>query len=74
MHRVTVTDQHYEMLRQYMVATKLPHVRAAVERMIEIAAVEAAEEGNGSLRSLLHNSGELTRDRKVSTRGPFCCA
>ena len=25
-------------------------------------------------RSLLHNSGELTRDRKVSTRGPFCCA
>ena len=24
--------------------------------------------------SLLHNSGELTRDRKVSTRGPFCCA
>ena len=25
-------------------------------------------------KSLLHNSGELTRDRKVSTRGPFCCA
>ena len=24
--------------------------------------------------SLLHNSGELTRDRKVSTRVPFCCA
>ena len=50
MHRVTVTDQHYDMVRQYMVATKLPHVRAAVERMIEIAAEEAAEEGNGSLR------------------------
>jgi len=50
MHRVTVTDQHYDLVRQYMVATKLPHVRAAVERMIEIAAEEAAEEGNGSLR------------------------
>ena len=47
MHRVTVTDQHYDMVRQYMVATKLPHVRAAVERMIEIAAEEAAEEGTG---------------------------
>ena len=49
MHRVTVTDQHYDLVRQYMVVTKLPHVRAAVERMIEIAAEEAAEEGNGSL-------------------------
>ena len=51
MHRVTVTDRHYDMVRQYMVVTKLPHVRAAVERMIEIAAEEAVEEGNGSLRS-----------------------
>ena len=45
MHRVTVTDQHYDLVRQYMVTTKLPHVRAAVERMIEIAAEEAAEGG-----------------------------
>ena len=52
MHRVTVTDQHYDMVRQYMVTTKLPHVRAAVERMIEIAAVEAAEEGKRSLHSV----------------------
>ena len=49
MHRVTVTDQHYDLVRQYMVTTKLPHVRAAVERMIEIAAGEAAEEGDSSL-------------------------
>ena len=52
MHRVTVTDQHYNMVRQYMVSTKLPHVRAAVERMIEIAAVEAAEGGKRSLHSV----------------------
>ena len=52
MHRVTVTDEHYDMVRQYMVTTKLPHVRAAVERMIEIAAVEAAEEGNESLQGV----------------------
>ena len=52
MHRVTVTDQRYDMVRQNMVATKLPHVRAAVERMIEIAAVEAAEEGNESLHGV----------------------
>ena len=51
MHRVTVTDQHYDLVRQYMVTTKLPHVRAAVERMIEIAAGEVAEEGDSSLPS-----------------------
>ena len=65
MHRVTVTDQHYDMVRQYMVATKLPHVRAAVERMIEIAAEEAAEEGNGSLRG--EDNGGNSRKRY---RGP----
>ena len=65
MHRVTVTDQHYDMVRQYMVATKLPHVRAAVERMIEIAADEAEEEGNGSLRD--EENGGNSRKRY---RGP----
>ena len=63
MHRVTVTDEHYDMVRQYMVATKLPHVRAAVERMIEIAAVEAAEEGRKSLQGNGRNS-------RVGMQGP----
>ena len=63
MHRVTVTDQHYDLVRQYMVTTKLPHVRAAVERMIEIAAGEAAEGGDSSLPSQGngHNSREENR-------------
>ena len=49
------------MVRQYMVATRLPHVRAAVERMIEIAAVEAAEEGHKSLQGNGRNSREGTK-------------
>ena len=66
MHRVTVTDQHYDMVRQYMVATKLPHVRAAVERMIEIAAEEAAEEeGDWSLRT-----AENGRNSRKGMKGP----
>ena len=65
MHRVTVTDQHYDIVRQYMVATKLPHVRAAVERMIEIAAEEAAEEGDWSLRT-----GENGRNSRQGMKGP----
>ena len=64
MHRVTVTDQHYDMVRQYMVATKLPHVRAAVERMIEIAAV-AAEEGNEFLQGV-----ENGRNSREGMKGP----
>ena len=65
MHRVTVTDQHYDMVRQYMVVTKLPHVRAAVERMIEIAAEEAAEEGDWSLRT-----AENGRKSRQGMKGP----
>ena len=65
MHRVTVTDQHYDLVRQYMVTTKLPHVRAAVERMIEIAAEEAAEGGDSSLPS----QGNGHNSRK-GNRGP----
>jgi hypothetical protein len=65
MHRVTVTDEHYDMVRQYMVATKLPHVRAAVERMIEFAAVEVAEEGNGSLRGVVNG-----RNSRRGMQGP----
>ena len=64
MHRVTVTDQDYDMVRQYMVATKLPHVRAAVERMIEIAAV-AAEEGNEFLQGV-----ENGRNSREGMKGP----
>ena len=59
MHRVTVTDQHYDMVRQYMVTTKLPHVRAAVERMIEIAAGGVAEEGNWSPQT--EENGRISR-------------
>ena len=65
MHRVTVTDEHYDMVRQYMVATKLPHVRAAVERMIEFAAVEAAEEGEKSLRGAKNG-----RNSREGLKGP----
>ena len=65
MHRVTVTDEHYDMVRQYMVATKLPHVRAAVERMIEIAAVEVAEEGKQSLQGV-----ENGCNSRIETKGP----
>ena len=65
MHRVTVTDQHYDMVRQYMVATKLPHVRAAVERMTEIAAEEAVEEGGRSLRTV-----ENGRNSRKGMKGP----
>ena len=68
MHRVTVTDQHYDMVRQYMVATKLPHVRAAVERMIEIAAEEAVEEGNGSLPECRKRSQQPKRNAGARDR------
>ena len=65
MHRVTVTDQHYDLVRQYMVVTKLPHVRAAVERMIEIAAEEAAEGGTG-----LYGVKKTVATAETDTRGP----
>ena len=48
-HRVTLTDGHYDLVRRFMVARKLPSARAATERMIELAAngtVEGLEEGN----------------------------
>ena len=56
MHRVTVTDEHYDMVRQYMVATKLPHVRAAVE---------AAEEGEKSLQGAKNG-----RNSREGMKGP----
>ena len=67
MHRVTVTDRHYDMVRQYMVTTKLPHVRAAVERMIEIAAGEVAEEGDSSLPSQDNGHNSRQENRGLGT-------
>lgn len=43
MHRLTVTHQHYELIRQFMIDSGLPHARAAAERMIEIAAAAKKE-------------------------------
>ena len=50
-HRVSLTARHFDLARRYMVAERLPHVRAAVEKMIEDAAhdeeVEQTRPPNG---------------------------
>ena len=35
LHRINITEQHYDMVRLFMVASKLPNVRSATEKMIE---------------------------------------
>ena len=38
MHRITLTEQHYDLVRRFMVVHKLPNARAATQQMIEVAA------------------------------------
>ena len=37
MHRVILTEKHYDLVRRYMVVHRLPNARAATLRMIEEA-------------------------------------
>ena len=37
MHRIALTERHYDMVRRFMVVHKLPNARAATQQMIEVA-------------------------------------
>ena len=67
-HRVTLTEKHYDLVRRFMVVRKLPNARAATERMIELAASEAAGKGIEGLHNGGDNSDEADErvDRLVS--------
>ena len=38
MHRITLTERHYDLVRRFMVVHKLPNARIATQHMIEVAA------------------------------------
>ena len=63
-HRVSVTARHFDLARRYMVAERLPHVRAAVEKMIEDAAYDEEEVGQTG-----PPNGEGTKGRKAIEEG-----
>ena len=52
LHRITLTERHYDLVRIFMVIRKLPNARAATERMIELAAGGSADKG---IEGLIHN-------------------
>ena len=62
-HRVSLTARHFDLARRYMVAERLPHVRAAVEKMIEDAAYDEEVEHTGP------PDGEGTKGRKANGKG-----
>ena len=62
-HRVSLTARHFDLARRYMVAERLPHVRAAVEKMIEDAAYDEEVEQTGP------PNGEGTKGRKAMIGG-----
>ena len=62
-HRVSLTARHFDLARRYMVAERLPHVRAAVEKMIEDAAHDEEVEQAGP------PNGEGTKGRKAIGKG-----
>ena len=62
-HRVSLTARHFDLARRYMVAERLPHVRAAVEKMIEDAAYDEEVEQTGP------PNGEGTKGRKAIEKG-----
>ena len=62
-HRVSLTARHFDLARRYMVAERLPHVRAAVEKMIEDAAYDEEVEQTGP------PDGEGTKGRKAMIGG-----
>ena len=41
MHRVILTEKHYDLVRRYMVVHRLPSARAATLQMIEDAVANA---------------------------------
>jgi hypothetical protein len=45
MHRITLTQEHYHLARQFMVQHRLRSARIAVQKMIEMAADGSREEG-----------------------------
>ena len=63
-HRVSLTARHFDLARLYMVAERLPHVRAAVEKMIEDAAHDEEEVGQTK-----PPNGEGTKGRKAIGKG-----
>ena len=54
LHRITLTERHYDLVRIFMVIRKLPNARAATERMIELAAGGSADK---EIEGLIHNGG-----------------
>ena len=45
MHRISLTQEHYHLARQFMVQHRLRSARIAVQKMIELAAGSSREEG-----------------------------
>ena len=59
LHRVTLTDQHYDMVRRFMVGWKLPSARSATEKMIELVSERDGAEG------MSNGGGEVEREQRA---------
>ena len=59
MHRITLTQEHYHLARQFMVQHRLRSARIAVQKMIELAADNSREEGEEAADA--RRKGELAR-------------
>ena len=60
MHRITLTQEHYHLARQFMVQHRLRSARIAVQRMIELAADTRREEVEEEVDDR-RREGELAR-------------
>ena len=61
MHRITLTQEHYHLARQFMVQHRLRSARVAVQKMIELAADNSREEGEEAADDARRREGELVR-------------
>ena len=60
MHRITLTQEHYHLARQFMVQHRLRSARIAVQKMIELAADNSSRE-EGEEVDARRREGELAR-------------
>ena len=60
MHRITLTQEHYHLARQFMVQHRLRSARIAVQKMIELAADNSSRE-EGEEAADARRKGELVR-------------
>ena len=60
MHRITLTQEHYHLARQFMVQHRLRSARIAVQKMIELAADNSIRE-EGEEVDARRREGELAR-------------